>query len=97
MTEQLVNLARLRRVIKEKQDSLPPCDYHDRAASRRYQDALAALAADLAASEGAAIRSAGDNTSIRLAGIKATSTQGLIGALGNWRAAAEKRMIGGAA
>lgn len=96
MTEQYENLARLSRLIAEKRDGLPPCDYSDRDVWRRYDEARTALAADLEATEGAVIRSSGDNTSIRLAGIRATSTQGLIGALGNWRAAAQKR-IGGAA
>ena len=94
--EQRENLARLSGLIAQKRDSLPPFDYRDLAAWRRYDEALSALGADLEATEGAVIRSSCDYTSIRLAGIRATSTQGLIGALGNWRTAAAKR-IGGAA
>lgn len=91
------NLARLSRLIAEKCDRLPPCNYRDRDAWRRYDEALSALDADLEATEGAIIHSSGDITSIRLAGIRATSTHGLIGALGNWRAACQKKIAGGAA
>lgn len=96
MTEQHENLARLCRLIAEKCDGLPPYDYREDAAVRLHRDAVTALASELATAEGAAIRESGSAMSVRLAGIRATSTMGLLGALSNWRAAAQKR-IGGAA
>lgn len=41
---------------------------------------------------GAVIRYSGDETTIRFRGLKASSTGGLPGALGNWKVAAEKRL-----
>lgn len=88
MTEQLEILVRLYRLIGEKCDALPPCD---------YREAVAALVEELTVTEGAVIREIGDVSSVRLAGIRATSTQGILAALHNWRVAVDRKLMGGAA
>ncbi len=95
MTDQLDKLVRLYALIGEKLDSVPPYNYRDDAAVRRHREAVDALARNLTETEGAIIRDGGGATSVRIAGIRATSTMGLLAALGNWRTACEKKIMGG--
>lgn len=96
MTEQLENIARLRKLIIERHVALPPCDYSNDLKALHYRAAVDTLTRELE-TEGLVIRVHGDTTSVRFSGIRATSTGGVVQALHNWKAAAEKKMAGGAA
>lgn len=63
----------------------------DRAAWEARQKPLLEMVADLTA-RGARVRSNWNGTSIKLAGIRSSSTSGIEGALQNWIAAARRRI-----
>ncbi len=97
MTDRLDQLVRLYALIGERLDSMPPYDYRNEAAVRRYREAADLLARNLMETEGAVIRDGSGTTSVRIAGIRATSTMGVLSALRNWRTACERKIMAGAA
>lgn len=86
------NLARLCHLIAEKRDAIPHYDYRNDASRKIHDDAVQALADELSKAEGAVIKKTPQGSSIRLSGIRATSTSGILGALANWRVAAQKKI-----
>lgn len=66
-----------------------PRAYHE-----RHRAAMGILSADLTKRVGARISQRGDAVHFRLAGIAASSTSGVAGALSNWLQAAQKRVGG---
>lgn len=85
-------LERLIKVVDGKLDSLPP--YEPSADGWRTRNAaLDKIFEELVCEEKAKTwTNAGDNTAIRLAGIRSTSTCGVTGALGNWKRAARAKI-----
>lgn len=59
---------------------------------RRHRDAMEALSARLSSQLGARIANRWDGARVRIAGVAASSTSGLAGALHNWVKAAKKRV-----
>lgn len=90
------NLARLCRLIAEKRDAIPHYDYRNDASAKAHKDAVQALVDELSATEGAVIKNSPQDSWIKLSGIRATSTSGVLGALANWRAAAQKKIAANA-
>ncbi|QBJ13218.1 hypothetical protein EYD00_07325 [Agrobacterium sp. 33MFTa1.1] len=88
------NLQRLCDFITERKSALPPYSYEQRAAHER---AVIAIVDELQANEGAVWKSDWRGASIKLAGIRSTSTSSMLSALSNWQAAAEKRIARGGA
>ncbi|NTZ60360.1 hypothetical protein G6L24_08565 [Agrobacterium tumefaciens] len=88
------DLKRLCNFIAERKKALPTYSYEQRAAHER---AVIAIANELQANEGAVWKSDWRGASIKLAGIRSTSTSSILSALSNWQAAAEKRIAGGEA
>lgn len=84
------NLARLCHLIAEKRDAIPHYDYRNDASAKAHKDAVQALVDELSATEGAVIKNSPQGSMIKLSGIRSTSTSGVLGALSNWRAAAQK-------
>ncbi|MQB09703.1 hypothetical protein DXT96_07520 [Agrobacterium sp. ICMP 6402] len=86
------DLKRLCDFITERKKALPPYSYEQRAAHHR---AVTVIFDELQANEGAVWRSDWRGASIKLAGIRSTSTSSPLSALSNWQAAAEKRIAQG--
>lgn len=86
------DLKRLCDFIAERKKALPPYSYEQRAAHER---AVTAIVDELRANEGAVRRSDCRGASIKLAGIRSTSTSSMLCALSNWQAAAEKQIARG--
>lgn len=64
-----------------------PSSYH-----RKHRAAMAVVAASLTESVGAKINDRWDGAKVRIAGISASSTSGIRGALQNWLVGARKRL-----
>lgn len=88
------DLKRLCNWIDYRKAALPPYSYEQRAAHER---AVNEIVEALQANEGAVAKSDWRGASIKLAGIRSTSTSSMLSALSNWQAAAEKRIAGGEA
>lgn len=91
------NLARLCHLIAEKRDAIPHYDHRNDASRKIHDDAVDALVDELSKTEGAVFKQSSEGAFIKLAGIRATSTSGILGALANWRVAAQKKIATGVA
>ena len=88
------DLQRLCEFIGERKKALPAYSYDQRAV---HNHAVIAIVEDLQTNEGAVWKSDWRGASIKLAGIRSTSTSSILSALSNWQAAAEKRIARGEA
>lgn len=86
------DLKRLCNWIDRRKKALPPYSYEQRA---EHERAVNEIIEALQANEGAVAKSDWRGASITIAGISATSTMSMLGALSNWQAAAEKRIARG--
>ena len=81
--------------IKAEKAKLPTFDYNNTETCKAYRQALHAMAETLAAKlPKCRIVQKWNGASVSIAGIRATSTSGLEGALTNWIAAARRKLDG---
>ncbi|RXT29345.1 hypothetical protein B5P46_11730 [Rhizobium leguminosarum] len=91
-------LDRLIQIIEEKTDAVPPLKKEwDSDDHRRYHAAAERILEELVAEEAATVGTRFDGTSLKMAGIKTSSTSGAWGALANWKNAAQRRIDEGRA
>lgn len=78
--------------LPDRRAGLPAGSAWDRNIFEASQEALRLIFADLAATEGARTGNDWRGVTIRMAGIRATSTGGISGALHNWIMAAQRKI-----
>lgn len=82
-------LSKLRGAVKAELDGLPKLSYEKR---DQYDRAEKAMLKRLEDGHGAKVDRRYDGTRVRMAGVTAHSTTGLVGALRNWIAGAERAL-----
>ena len=94
LSELLTLMKAVRAELKRYGETVPPYDFNKYDAWRTARDtALRELKAELE-KRGAVFRETTGGYAIRLAGLRATSTSGIVGAAGNWLVQARKATDG---
>lgn len=90
-------LAEVERALKVAEVQIGPREADDREWWKRHRAVMDRVAENLSARLGARISDRWDGARVRLAGVTATCTAGLSGALQNWMRAAERKIRDAAA
>ncbi|MCX5497298.1 hypothetical protein OSH11_21555 [Kaistia dalseonensis] len=84
------------RLVGTKLAMLPKVSAEDYEGLRAYWGAADAILDHLEAEQSAKVSRRGDNWTLSLGGVRASSTGGAVSLLRNWKAGAERRLAGGA-